>query len=284
MADPDEKMVEAIAFFENMLQTMPEDRTSLEFLSVAYEQTGQQDKHRECLIRLADCLLHEKDFDNAQSIALRLSAFSDYAPARAAVERVTEGAQSHILQEIAQPIAKGGALLQDATGLPVSGAFQDTGLEIHALSRAASAIEMEMVWFWKERELLPKEVCMDILHILTDSQVTESPILISALALLDEQHPELTDRLMEEMQRISEVPVIPLELFDVPRAALDTLSSTFIHVRGTLPFAVLGGEVLVAVLNPMSQSLQEEVTSRVGKPCHFFLTHPRIWQEAAKKA
>jgi hypothetical protein len=143
---------------------------------------------------------------------------------------------------------------------------------------------MELVWFWKERELLPKEVCMDILHILTENQVTDTPILISALALLDEQHPELTERLMEEMQRISEVPVIPLDLFELPRAALEALSPTFVHVRGALPFALLGGEVLVAVLNPMSQSLQEEVSTRIGKPCHFFLVHPRIWQEAAKKA
>ncbi len=53
MADVDPKMAEAIAFFEQMLQTMPGDRTSLEFLSVAYEQTGQSEKQRECLIQLS---------------------------------------------------------------------------------------------------------------------------------------------------------------------------------------------------------------------------------------
>ena len=30
--------------------------------------------------------------------------------------------------------------------------------------------------------------------------------LISALALLDEQHPELTERVMVELQRVSELP------------------------------------------------------------------------------
>ena len=75
MAEPDPKINEAIAFFEQMLQTMPGDRTSLEFLSVAYEQTGQGAKQRECLIKLADCLIREKDYDNAQVIAARLSAF-----------------------------------------------------------------------------------------------------------------------------------------------------------------------------------------------------------------
>ena len=281
MAEPDAKMTEAIAFFEQMLQTMPDDRTSLEFLSVAYEQTGQTDKYLECLIRLADCLLNEKDFDNAQSIAMRLSAFADYAQARAAVERVTECVQQQILKETLEP-SKGGVLSKQSSGASDVGMYQEAGLEVQALSRAASAAEMELVWYWKERNLLPKEVCMDILHILTENQVSDHPVLISALALLDEQHPELTERLMEEMQRVSEMPPIPLELFDV-QAAAEVLSPVFVHVRGVLPFALLGGEALVAVLNPLNKALQDEVTARAGKPCHFFFAHPRVWQEAAKK-
>ena len=282
MAEPDAKMTEAIAFFEQMLQTMPDDRTSLEFLSVAYEQTGQKDKHLECLIRLADCLLHEKDYDNAQSIALRLSAFTDDAPARAAVERVTESVQRQILKETVEP-SKGGGAGAEASAASAAGVYQDAGLDIHALSHAASAAEMELVWYLKEHNLLPKEESLDLLHVLTENRVTDQPLLISALALLDEKHPELTERLMEEMQRASEMPPIPLELFDVQAAAAELLSHAFIHVRGALPFALLGGEVLVAVLNPLNKALQEEVAARVGKPCHFFFAHPRTWQEVAKR-
>jgi tetratricopeptide (TPR) repeat protein len=282
MADPDAKMVEAITFFEKMLQTMPDDRTSLEFLSVAYEQTGQVEKRRDCLIQLADCLLHEKDYENAQSIAMRLNAFKDYEPARTAIERVAESVQRQILKD-AQDKAQESRVQKASVGVSGSGAFQDTGLEIHALSRTASAAEMELVWFWKEQNFLAKEICMDILHILTESQIADQPLLISAFALADEQHPELTERLMESMQRASNMPPIPLELFEVQPAAVKELSSAFIHVKGTLPFALLGGEVLIAVLNPMNKALQEEIVSRVGKPCHFFLAHPKVWQEAAGK-
>ena len=42
MEEPQRNISEAIAFFEQMLQTLPGDRTSLEFLTVAYEQTGQR--------------------------------------------------------------------------------------------------------------------------------------------------------------------------------------------------------------------------------------------------
>jgi len=275
-------MTEAIAFFEKMLQTMPEDRTSLEFLSVAYEQTGQTEKQRDCLIRLADCLLHEKDFDNAQSIALRLSAFTDYAPATAAVDRVAEQVQQQLVEEAQKKKSEADVLKTQAESL-ASGPFNDPSLEIHSLSRAASAAEMELVWYWKEHDFLGKEMCMDILHILTEGRVSDQPLLVSAFALLDEQHPELTEKVMEQMQRASEMPPIPLELFDAQPAAVKLLSSVYIHVRGALPFAVFGGEVLVAVLNPLNKPFLDEVSARIGKPCHFFLAHPKVWQEVTQK-
>jgi hypothetical protein len=283
MADPDPKMLEAIAFFEQMLETLPGDRTSLEFLVVAYEQTGQTGKRRECLVKLADTLLNEKDYDNAQVVAGYLSAHTDYPPARAAVKRVAEVVQGQILRgqfhrDIQGPAA--GASAQVPSFAP---AFQDAGLEVHALSRAASAAEMDLVWLWKEREILPKEVCMDVLHVLTDRPVSDAPSLISALALLDEQHPELTDTVMAAMQRESEVPPLPLELFEVQPAAASVLAPAFVHIRGALPFALLGDDALVALLNPLNPALQEETAARAGRVCHFFFAHPKAWLQAAEK-
>ncbi|HRR35158.1 MAG TPA: hypothetical protein P5026_13735 [Kiritimatiellia bacterium] len=279
----DTKLTEAITFFEQMLQTMPGDRTSLEFLVVAYEQTGQSEKRRDCLIKLADTLLHEKDYDNAQVIAGYLSAYADFPPARATVQRVASVIQNEILRgqyhtDISG--ASGGSGTHAPAFVP---AFQDVGLEVHALSRAASAAEMDLVWLWKEREFLPKDICMDVLHVLTDRPVTDVPTLISALALLDEQHPELTDTLMERMQRESEMPVIPIELFEIQPAAAAVLAPAYVHVRGVLPFALLGNDALVAVLNPLNRALQEETAARAARPCHFFLAHPRTWQQAAAK-
>lgn len=282
MAEADPKLNEAIAFFEQMLQTMPGDRTSLEFLSVAYEQTGQSEKRRDCLIRLADCLIREKDFDNAQVIAARLSAFRDDPASCAAAERVAEMIQGHILETAAQPARQERALGQEAAGAASAVSFQEPGMEVHALSRSASAAEMELVWYWKEHEFLPKEVCMDVLHVLTERPMSDAPLLISAFALVDEQHPELTDKLMDAMQRASEMPPIPLELFEIHPEAMHALSANYVHVKGVLPFAIIGGEVLVAVLNPLNPALREETVARAGRPCHFFLAHPRVWQQVAQ--
>ena len=131
MEETDQKLLEAIAFFERMLQTMPLDRSSLEFLSVAYEQTGQEEKRRDCLVRLADCLLNERDFDNAQVIAARLSVFREDPAARAAVERVEAAIQGQA------PAATPAPAGWDRTFAPArdgtTAAFQDAGIEIHAL-------------------------------------------------------------------------------------------------------------------------------------------------------
>lgn len=283
MGDVDPKMHEAIGFFEQMLQTMPGDRTSLEFLAVAYEQSGQGEKRRECLIRLADTLLQEKDYDNAQVIAGYLSAFMDYPPARAAVERVAEQIQSQVLEGANRREIQG--VRGAATTAPgqTSAVSYDAGSDVHALSHSAAAAEMDLVWLWKDREFLPKEVCMDVMHVLTDRPVTDRPLLVSAFALLDEKHPEWTERLMDAMQRASELPPIPIELFEVQPAAAKLLDPAVVQIKGVLPFALLGDEVLVAVLNPLNAELQDEVAARVNKRCHFFLAHPKAWSMAAEK-
>lgn len=285
MAELDPKLKEAIAFFEQMLQTMPGDRTSLEFLTVAYEKTGDQEKRRDCLIRLAETLLSEKDFDHAQIIAGYLSAYTDYPPAKTAVEHVAEVVQSQILKSQYHREVQGiGETVPPLAGESAADlATAELGLEIHAWSRSASTAEMDLVWLWKEREYLPKDICMDVLHVLTDRPVTDTPVLISALALLDEQHPELTEQVMEVMQRASEIPPIPIELFEVVPTAASLLPSAFIKIKGVLPFATLGDEVLVALLNPMNPALQEETVARIKKPCHFFLAHPRAWLPASEK-
>lgn len=283
MDNADPKIHEAIGFFEQMLQTMPGDRTSLEFLSVAYEQVGQSEKRRDCLIRLADCLLHEKDFDNAQVIAGYLSAFSDYRPAREAVERVANEIQGPIVQAQAPREPRWQGASARAAAHAVSDTVKDAGGELHALSRSAAAAEMDLVWLWKERDYLPKELCMDVLHVLTDHPVTDTPLLISALALLDEQHPEWTERLMEAMQRACEMPPVPVELFELQPAATALLPAVFVQVKGALPFALMGNELLVALLNPLNKELQKEIVTRVGRPCHFFMAHPKSWQSAVSR-
>ena len=72
----DSKLAQGIAYFEQMLLVMPDDRQALEFLCVAYEQIGDTDKRRTALVALAGVLLKEGDIDSAERIGERLADYN----------------------------------------------------------------------------------------------------------------------------------------------------------------------------------------------------------------
>jgi hypothetical protein len=275
MAQVDAKMTEAIAFFEDMLQTMPKDRTALEFLAVAYEQTKQREKRRDVLVRLVDVLLMENDYKNAKAIAERLKKFPDHMPAMLAVERVA--AMSELEDDNESPSQAGISSSPGSIFTPKK-PTKEWPTDVHSISHTTASAEMELVWYYHDHEVIPKELCMDIMNALTERPVTDTPLLISALAILDEKHPEYTDPTMEKMQRVSNMPAIPMELFEPTQAALQTLPRVFCHIKGVLPFSLMGNELLVALLNPMNEELKLEIQDRSGRVCHFFLSHPKSWQ------
>lgn len=280
MAQLDSKMTEAIAFFEDMLQTMPKDRTALEFLAVAYEQTKQHDKRRDLLVRLVDVLLMENDYKNAKAIAERLKKFPSHMPSMLAVERVA--AMMELEDDNESPSQTGMSSSQGSVFTPKK-PTKEWPIEVHSISHTAASAEMDLVWYWHDHEVLPKELCMDIMNALTERPVTDTPLLISALAILDEQHPEYTDPTMEKLQLASNMPAVPLELFEPTQAALQTLPRVFCHIKGVLPFTIMGNELLVALLNPINKELKLEIQDRSGRVCHFFLTHPKSWQLVFEK-
>lgn len=280
MAQVDSKITEAIAFFEGMLQTMPKDRTALEFLAVAYEQTKQQDKRRDILVRLVDVLLMENDYKNAKAIAEHLKVFHDHMPAMLAVERVA--AMTELEDDNESPSQASVSSAPSAVFKPRK-PTKEWPTDVHSISHTTASAEMDLVWYWHDHEYLPKELCMDIMNALTERPVTDSPLLISALAILDEHHPEYTDPVMEKIQRATSTPAIPIELFEPTPAAQQTLPRVFCHVKGVMPFTLMGNEVLIALLNPMNEELKLEIQDRSGRVCHFFMAHPKSWQQVFDK-
>ena len=96
------KLLEGIAYFEKMLKVMPGDRTTLEFLSVAYEQLGDLEKQRVALIQLAESLLSEKDYEAADAIGERLAVFAE-ADAQDMVRRIKAARNPVQLKAVVRP-------------------------------------------------------------------------------------------------------------------------------------------------------------------------------------
>jgi hypothetical protein len=61
------------------------------------------------------------------------------------------------------------------------------------------------------------------------------------------------------------------------------LPEAFIEQRGALVFDLLGKECLVAVLNPFSAALRQEVERRLGAACHYYLVRASDFDAAAER-
>ena len=81
----DARLKEGVAYFEEMLKVMPDDRTTLEFLAVVYPQLGEAEKAERALAALARVLLKEGDLEGAAALLPRLEA-CERAEAKAMAE------------------------------------------------------------------------------------------------------------------------------------------------------------------------------------------------------
>lgn len=281
----DPKLIEAIGFFEKMLQTMPDDRTSLEFLAVAYEQAGDVEKQVSILAKLSEALLKEGDMEHASMIADKLKSFRGNSQAMAAA-KVAE-----------MIISKGQIGSTQRTGVDNNPLFFDkeedtssTAIQldvqqgsVQSWASDAAKAEIEIVWQWKDSGILPKDICMDLLHVFMDHPLTDIPILVSALGLLEEQRPEYTEAAFEDMQKKSNLPPIPLEVFELAIEVASVLPIEYMKVKGVIPFAMISGELLVGVMNALNENLRTEIEKISGKVCHFYLIHPSAWFVVTKK-
>ena len=263
----DPKLEEGIAYFEQMLQAMPDDRTTLEFLCVAYGQVGNPEKQRKALVSLAGVLLKEKDLESADRIAERLVQYRE-ADAQAAVLRIR---------------AAHGPQTGAAANIPdVPEAPHPAGAQTAALYTAIKA-ERELVQTLLDRKVLDEAAAEDVRARLTELADAPGCFLVSALSLLEKENTALGEAAAAAVAEAAGVPPIPLEAFGAAGELVQALPESIVRVRGVLPFAKLGNTLLIATLNPLDTALKRQVEGSVGCPCRFYLAHPRTMEERLDK-
>ena len=252
----DEKLAEGIAYFEQMLQAMPEDRTTLEFLSVAYAQAGQQDKCRDALISLSKVLLKEGDYESATRIAERLETFDDDL-AKITALKVRAAAAPAPTLEPEKPSEE--TIAADNTVLAI---------------REGKAAEMELVTNLLARRSLDEKTADSIIRHLEELPESSIPFLVSALVLLEKENTALAEECSAHIADSSGCPPVPLSSFDISQKLRDMLPEALVKVRGAVPFGELGDVLLVALLNPSDEKLRQKVEEASGRHCRFFLCPP----------
>lgn len=252
----DQKLAEGIAYFEQMLQAMPEDRTTLEFLSVAYAQAGNQDKCRNALISLSKVLIKEGDFESAIRIAERLETFDDDL-AKITALKVRAAAAPTPTLEPEKPSEE--TIAADNIVLAI---------------REGKAAESELVTHLLSRRSIDDKTADSIQRHLDELPESSIPFLVSALAFLEKENIALAELCASHVADSSGCPPVPLASFDIPQKLRDILPEPLVKVRGAVPFAELGDVLLVALINPMDDKLRQKVEAAAGRHCRFFLCPP----------
>ena len=252
----DKKLAEGIAYFEQMLQAMPEDRTTLEFLSVAYAQAGEQEKCRDALISLAKVLLKEGELESATRIAERLEAFDDDLAKITALKVKAAAAPAPVL-EPEKPSEE-------------TIAADNTVLAIREGKAAEAALATQLL----SRRSIDEKTAEAIKAHLDGLPESSIPFLVSAMAFLDKENPALAETCASNIADSTGCPPVPISSFEISQKLRDTIPEPLVKVRGAVPFSELGDVLLVALLNPADDQLRRQVESASGRHCRFFLCPP----------
>ena len=259
----DARLAEGVAYFEQMLEIMPDDRTTLEFLVVAYEQLNEHEKGQKALVSLAKLLIKEHDIAALEGLLPRLQA-SDYDPAKVLALRVARmtAPTPDLVPEEPREISESERAIQQM--------------------REAVQAEKALATQLREGGVLTAEEERN-LHAHIESIPLDGRIfLISAIHILEKENSTLCEKAMEFLADHFGAPPIPLVSFDVNRELVQKVPSFAVRIRGVVPFAKLGGLTLAATLNPADEKLRKAVETVAG-PCRFFLAEPSAVEAAVAR-
>lgn len=273
-----EQVNEAVSFFEQILQSMPDDRVSLEVLSQAYEQAGDAAKACDLLSRLASVIERDGDVEAAKLLRQRLVVYAGHADIDAATEHLTRFLSSSATPlavddpKAAKAMPASGATVADSAALIASQAMQL--ISGPSERRAIVTQELDFAWLLHEQELLSEDQYASVVSDITDLSSSAKPLPVSVLHLFHDRHIPNIDRVLAFAAEKSGAPLLPLTSFEPQMAAYGLLPLNYMVIKGILPFEVMSRDLLVATLNPLNDKLREELEQLTGRRCHFYLVQP----------
>lgn len=258
----DARLAEGVAYFEQMLELMPEDRTTLEFLVVAYDQLGQHEKGQKTLVELTKLLIKEGDLAALQGLLPRLQV-SDYAPAKALFLKVSTmtAPQPDLVPEAPKELSEE-ELAAEAT-------------------LDAVAVETELLDLLRREGVLDEAQYGQMVQLLQAAPTDGRVFLISALQILEKENLPLCERAVEFLADRYGAPPVPLGAFEPNKNLFAAYPERLVKLRGVVPFAKLGDLTLLAVLNPADAKLKAEL-EKISK-CRLYLAEPSAVEAALAK-
>jgi tetratricopeptide (TPR) repeat protein len=250
----------AIAYFEKILEALPNDRLSLETLAGAYEKVGDHTRAKAYILRLVQVLIDEADEDGIGELLGKIRQFDQNDPeVKAAITRLESLKPEKVM-----------AVVRD---------------DMDQLSRRSANIagEISMAWNLLQANKLNQEDYTRVVHDLSENSARTLDVPVSTLHVLHEcNHPGFNEILVF-VSSACNLPIISLANFDIQAATAALLPLEFCIKRGAIVFELMGNDALVAILNPYDTQLPQDLEDLTGKTCHQYLVTPADFDAALGK-
>ena len=243
---------DAIDAFEQILESIPNDRMALETLINAYEQINENKKALEYVIRLADVIDEDHDTETAPRLIEKLRTLGGNDPG---AKQMLES-----LQKLVVPVRK----------TPEPSAARKTPLTPKRKVIDVTA-EMALAWNLVQAGELTQEDYSNVVHDLTESSSKNVEVPVTVLHVLHDRTFKNLDKVLTFLSSQSGLPIVSLSNFEVQKDSFKLLTEDFMMHRGAIVFELMGRDALVAILNPYDTELRKDVESMTGKACHFYM-------------
>jgi hypothetical protein len=244
------------ALLEQILEVMPDDLFTLRALYETSLKLELPEKAFDCLKRLDD------GARAAQNGAMIVFVLNQYA-------------------SIADELPEARKRMERLQALQLESDLTDTVLPAKPAAGRKSGIESEMALAWElfQDEQFSQEEYSNVLHDLSEMSSREMSVPVTVLHILHDRNFSRFERLMTHLCQKSGVPIMALSQFDEREELRAALPLDFISRHGALPFARVGGDLLLAVLNPMDKELIRRAEEMAGCRCHAYLVVPQEYDQ-----
>ena len=250
-----EELQQSATMLEQILEVMPDDIFTLRALYETSLKLEMPEKAFDVLKRLDDAARAANNSENIAFVINQYESVVDEMPeVQKRIDRLIELKMVADLMGTAEP-AK-----------PVSGS---KGIES----------EMTLAWELFQDEQLSQEEYSNVVHDLAEMSSGNLSVPVTVLHILHDRNFSRFDRLMTHLCQKSGVPVIALSQFDEAEELREVLPLDFISRHGALPFGEVGGELLLAVLNPLDKTLLDRAGEIAGRRCHAYLVSPQEYDQ-----
>ena len=256
-------LADSIAMLEQILEVMPQDIEAIKALYNAYAQGGHSDRAFEYLNRLVEVVLGSDEPEAVAFVRQELPRYEDEFP-------------SEVAAQIARLRAQAGSSGPGGSGTSASivGAG-DVEIDISE--------ELALAWRLYEEEQLSQDEYSSVIHDLTEVSSKDVDVPVTVLHVLNDRGFTQLSRVMAHMSSKAGVPFVTLSSYDLGEELANVMPMSVSVRDGALPFAFLGEDMMVAVLNPFNGDMLKKVESVSGRRCHAYLVEPADYDAALGK-